>query len=1551
MFGRGFRSFLIFALGVAGMVAGLAVRADDYPVLRSNRLAYVIGRAEWDLPRNAVYLTDQTSNRVVRLNLDTGEESGAVGFTRKPEAVRLSPDGTRLYVATLANASGGTGGNDQRGFLQIIDAAEFRQIDEMRLEISPYSLAVRDDGVVVAGGGLGTQARLDTYQTRTRELTGFSTELDSIGSVLTPHPDQTRLYATYGGQLLRFDPDPVTGYYRMTGGRSSTYGELFIFPGGARAVTALTAVFDLHDRAAEDLVPAGRLTGLPPDEVLSFETLAFDRVNDTFFTARQDVLSRFNSTSLVKAGSGRAGRRIRWLSVGGDNLFAVTAPAGTNGSALLKFPNPASGGATNLPPDAALAVSPDAPTTLDTVRFDAGVTMDDGPADALRFQWDWNADGVYDTGFSSNSVAFRQFNIPGTYTVGVRVMDRFGTVASATRTVSVTLREDAGAPMTNAVPFALPFVAARILYDPVRPVAYATDYASRRLVTMDMDTGRTLRSFSFAHTPESMAITSDGLWLYVALPVRSPDYAGQASGYIAEFDLVEGRKTREFEINNDPKKLAVTDARRLIIIPASGLSMGMVYNAMLASEVWRFPCSFASDLVLVPGQASFLVTDPHSGGCEMSRYAVNPTAGGTPNRLQYVTLPDSGPFLATPDWHHIIGWHGGIYDMRQDTIPSAPARYLEAIRPDILLMDAPEGRALFTATGTELRFFNIATFNLVRTIPLPRVPKSLGRTGRRLFYSANTATDTVLAEIPNPALGMETNDWPWMSVEVSPAMVRVPVTFDAGGSIDDEDGLLFRWDLDGDGVFERGWTNSPTASRTFIAGGDYFVRGEVRDLWGETGQWLRTIHVENRIDPGETPAVSEPWRLPFEAADVAFDPVRRHLWAADRAGRAVVRVNLTNGLTEKRWSFPQPPESLAMTPDGRFLYATMVDPTRDTSLDPNSYVAEFDLRGDVWRRSIGIDADPTDIAVNDGGQIYIATRNSIHNRRVQDGYSSQSFTWTESTARRLRLSPDGRLLYSVNPSIHPGFALMRIHCEEEGFLGALDQSPFAAGLSAAGSRVFLLQGGTRVLDGAGNIYTNIPGHPHDLQVGRSIGPVLDCVELPGAGEVLVTDGSASADYYRADTMQPASRVRTGKPIRYAGAFADRHFLVGISDGATVISPRIRPGTNAVANLPPRVRWLRPGPGRSFPENFGVNLEAEPDDLDGSVERVTFYHAGREIGSASEYPFRFAMYDFPPGTNEVIAVATDNLGAASQPATNTVLITRRPVVTWVSPQAPALYDRGDSYTLEVGVSHADGVVRVVNFYASRGLEGWMGSATNPPWRITLTNFTQTTQFVAVALDEEGTGGSSPFLWLQLAGATGDEYYRPFELQGEPAVFRTSNTNAGAQFFEGAVIGSQPYHSLWWTWTAPSSGVFRVSTAGSDFDTLLGVYADSEDIATLAPLAVNDDDPENAPASSARFVAIRGETYRIVVDGAGGATGNIVLSLGLESASPPVALLHIRSDGVPEISYEGYLPATAIIMASPDLKTWGPVITNAYMPGQRITLPPQEDGQQFYKLVFP
>ena len=116
--------------------------------------------------------------------------------------------------------------------------------------------------------------------------------------------------------------------------------------------------------------------------------------------------------------------------------------------------------------------------------------------------------------------------------------------------------------------------------------------------------------------------------------------------------------------------------------------------------------------------------------------------------------------------------------------------------------------------------------------------------------------------------------------------------------------------------------------------------------------------------------------------------------------------------------------------------------------------------------------------------------------------------------------------------------------------------------------------------------------------------------------------------------------------------------------------------------------------------------------------------------------------------------------------------------------------------------------------------------------------------------------------------------------------SSNVQATKQSGEPNHAGDPGGASVWYSWTAPSTGNFAATTCGSQFDTLLGVYTGTA-VNALTEVASNDEgfrcsSDGSDHQSDLVFHATSGVTYKIAVDGYSGGggpadTGNFLLSV--------------------------------------------------------------------------
>jgi hypothetical protein len=170
------------------------------------------------------------------------------------------------------------------------------------------------------------------------------------------------------------------------------------------------------------------------------------------------------------------------------------------------------------------------------------------------------------------------------------------------------------------------------------------------------------------------------------------------------------------------------------------------------------------------------------------------------------------------------------------------------------------------------------------------------------------------------------------------------------------------------------------------------------------------------------------------------------------------------------------------------------------------------------------------------------------------------------------------------------------------------------------------------------------------------------------------------------------------------------------------------------------------------------------------------------------------------------------------------------------------------------------------------------------------------------------GMYEFQWALLGPSPGlpvnDDFAGAWSVTGPAGPVTATNAAATKEVGEPDHGGNPGGASVWFKWTAPSSGPVYFDTPGSGFDTLLGVYTGTS-LAGLTLVAASNDIAYNVwwpelawNASYVSFTAVAGTTYYIAVDGRsapGGAParGSIFLDWWL-SAQPAEAELLAAGD---------------------------------------------------------
>ena len=209
-------------------------------------------------------------------------------------------------------------------------------------------------------------------------------------------------------------------------------------------------------------------------------------------------------------------------------------------------------------------------------------------------------------------------------------------------------------------------------------------------------------------------------------------------------------------------------------------------------------------------------------------------------------------------------------------------------------------------------------------------------------------------------------------------------------------------------------------------------------------------------------------------------------------------------------------------------------------------------------------------------------------------------------------------------------------------------------------------------------------------------------------------------------------------------------------------------------------------------------------------------------------------------------------------------------------------------------------------------------------------TQGTQYF-IAVDGYNDGSSNAlgnvhlallFLQAPVSRPANDNFTNRTVLTGFSVVTTATNVQATHEINEPAHADKFGDTSVWFTWTATAAGAVRVSTEGSSFDTLLGIYTGTN-VAALTEIASSDDiDPIAGILTSAAIFDVQaGQVIQIAVDGYDGAAGQI--NLRIETILTRLSDCERLANGNFRFTLTGVAGRSYDVEASGDLNLWGPV----------------------------
>ena len=257
-------------------------------------------------------------------------------------------------------------------------------------------------------------------------------------------------------------------------------------------------------------------------------------------------------------------------------------------------------------------------------------------------------------------------------------------------------------------------------------------------------------------------------------------------------------------------------------------------------------------------------------------------------------------------------------------------------------------------------------------------------------------------------------------------------------------------------------------------------------------------------------------------------------------------------------------------------------------------------------------------------------------------------------------------------------------------------------------------------------------------------------------------------------------------------------------------------------------------------------------------------------------------------NATPSVVTDARTGSPNLLLAAVALSPTPVTLPTAPRSLVATPANARVTLSFDVPADAGGAAITDYVIQRSVAGgaWStlvdGVSTLTSFEVSgLTNGTVYAFRVAAV----NSAGQSPFSSsvsaTPAAGLSNDDFQDAATIANTTVSTPGTTATATRQTGEPTHGGTGGAASIWYRWTAPTNGTLVLTTQGSAFDTLLGVYTGTS-VDALTTVAQNDDVASGTLWSKVTITVTRGTAYAIAIDGWGGARGATTLTTAFTAA---------------------------------------------------------------------
>ncbi len=473
----------------------------------------------------------------------------------------------------------------------------------------------------------------------------------------------------------------------------------------------------------------------------------------------------------------------------------------------------------------------------------------------VKYEWDLNGDGTYETNGGSSPTTTTTFATAGTYTVGLRVTDSDGGVSYKTERLSVGNFP----PVARVKASPNPALTGQTV---TLDASESTDQGTITDYKWDLDNSGKFATDTGASATVSTSFQSVGMH---TVGVQVTDAEGQSTKTSIELPVLEqGVSDYEDTVQNTP---GLIDYYKLgepsgpTISDSKGTSNGTIAGGTfgLPGAVREDPTTAigfngAGDSGAIPLNLSGTSQLTIEFWLKWNQYANNDALAMefTPNFNE-----NSGGFLVDPNAPALGGSFGiGIGSSSDRNViyiqrPSAGAWHHYAI---VINTGAPASSEITPYVDGQAVSFQQESNSAGQGPFANSTLYLMSRAGSALFgngtldqlaiYNQSLSASTIFQHFES--YGTSKAPTAAFTITPNPARVEQSVTFDASGSTDPVGQIKhYEWDLNGDGVYDTDTGTNPKLTTSFASAGTRNVRLRVIDEHGASSSVSHSLTVGN----------------------------------------------------------------------------------------------------------------------------------------------------------------------------------------------------------------------------------------------------------------------------------------------------------------------------------------------------------------------------------------------------------------------------------------------------------------------------------------------------------------------------------------------------------------------------------------------------------------------------------------------------------------------------------------------------------------------------------